>query len=122
MFYIFYILYIFCCGPHSLTSSITIIFQFSKFSKIRNSGWVGELTVSTSVIRDRKFLSTSAKDADSMAPPWGLSTPTAQKNFFESFLKVSWSRNKCFSYGVAPCFACAKLYTFPMFPACAPAP
>ena len=57
-----------------------------------------------------------------MAPPWGLSTPRAPKNFFKNVQKVSWSRNKCFPHGFAPYLACAKLYTFPLFPAYSQAP
>ena len=57
-----------------------------------------------------------------MAPPWGLSTPRAPKELFPKFQKVIWSRNRCFSYGFAPYFACAKLYAFPMFPAYSHAP
>ena len=32
-----------------------------------------------------------------------------QKNFFQNFEKVIKSRNRCFSYGFPPYFACAKL-------------
>ena len=57
-----------------------------------------------------------------MAPPWGLSTPTAPKELLQKNRKVFWSRNRHLSYGFAPYSACAKLYTFSMVPACALAP
>ena len=41
-----------------------------------------------------------------MAPSWGLSTPRAPKELFPKIQKnIIWSRNKCFPYGFAPCFA-----------------
>ena len=45
-----------------------------------------------------------------------------QKNFFNKFEKVIWSRDMCFSYGFPPYSACAKLSPFPTFPAYSHAP
>ena len=46
-----------------------------------------------------------------MAPPSGLSTPRAPKELFLKIRKVIWSRSRCFSYGLAPYYAWAKLLT-----------
>ena len=54
-------------------------------------------------------------------PAVGLSTPRAPKELYNNKI-ISWSRSRRFSYGFAPYFSCAKLYTFPMVPECAPAP
>ena len=51
-----------------------------------------------------------------------LNAESPNKKHFEHFQKVSWSRNRLVSYGFAPYFACAQLYTFAMVSACAPAP
>ena len=55
-------------------------------------------------------------------PTVGALNAESPKIFVHLFFLVSWSWNKCFSYGIAPYFACAKLCASPMFSACALAP
>ena len=50
-----------------------------------------------------------------MAPPSGALDAECPKSKNRKTSKKM-SRNNCFSDGSAPYFACAKLYTFPMFP------
>ena len=56
---------------------------------------------------------------DIYGPTVGALNAESTKRLFFKTPKTSWSRNERFSYGCAPSFACAKLYTFPIFSACA---
>ena len=85
---------------------------------------VNKMSTSTMshIERSTEYDGTVGTKKQVMAPPWGLSTPRAPKKLFLNFQKVSWPQNRRFSCGFAPYLACAKLYTFPMFPACAQPP
>ena len=79
---------------------------------------VGQLALAAFLLDTRKPTSSKRQRCEKHNGPSAgaldAESPQSKKQEDE---KVFWSRNMCFSYGLARYSACAKMYTFPMVPA-----